>query len=274
VPAVDDDPRAIGNYQVVRRLGEGAFGVVYAQTVPIQRHVAVKVLLPGAGSRQMLARFAAEQQVLARMNHPAIANVFDAGALPDGRPYFVMEYVDGAPITAFCDQRRLSVAERLALFLALCDGVQHAHQKGIIHRDLKPSNVLVCELQGRPQVKIIDFGLAKALHDPARAGSQLTEVGRVLGTPGYMSPEQGEGKHEDVDTRADVFSSPSTSRPSSPALPTTTPVPACRASSYATCETSCAAVSWPAASVGSSARPAARRPGGLAHRRRGTRRRG
>ncbi len=204
----DDDPKSIGAFNVLRRLGDGAFGVVYlcAQTAPIERHVAVKVLRPGAGSRQTLLRFEAERQVLARMNHPAIANVFDAGALPDGRPYFVMEYVDGAPITTFCDQRRLPVAERLALFLALCDGVQHAHQKGVIHRDLKPSNVLVCDQQGRVQPKIIDFGLAKVMRDPRTTNAELTEAGRVLGTPGFMSPEQGDGKHDDVDTRSDVFS--------------------------------------------------------------------
>lgn len=203
-----DEPATIGNYRVVRRLGDGAFGVVYlcAQTVPIERQVAVKVLRPGAGNRQTLARFEAERQVLARMNHPAIAQVFDAGALPDGRPYFVMEYVDGLPITSFCEKHRLPLRERLGLFLTLCDGVQHAHQKAIIHRDLKPSNVLV-GAQTAPeqaQPKIIDFGLAKVL-SAAPAGAQLTEVGGVLGTPGFMSPEQAEGRHDDVDTRSDVF---------------------------------------------------------------------
>jgi serine/threonine protein kinase/formylglycine-generating enzyme required for sulfatase activity len=206
--ARDGDPTEIARFRVVRRLGEGAFGVVYlcAEEAPFQRQVAIKVLRPGAGSRQTLARFEGERQVLARMGHPAIANVFEAGELADGRPYFVMEYVEGAPITAYSDRHRLTVAERLALFLALCDGVQHAHQKGVIHRDLKPSNVLVRDLQGKPQPKIIDFGLAKVMHRADAGGADLTEAGGVVGTPGYMSPEQGEGKQEDVDIRSDVFS--------------------------------------------------------------------
>jgi serine/threonine protein kinase len=205
--SVTTDPSEIGDYRVVRRLGDGAFGVVYlcAQIAPIERQVAVKVLRPGAGNRQTLLRFEAERQVLARMNHAAIAQVFDAGAMADGRPYFVMEYVDGAPITAHCDQHRSTIPERLRLFVALCDGVQHAHQKGILHRDLKPSNVLVSEASGAAQPKVIDFGLAKLLHIAQPIGTQLTEAGGVLGTPGFMSPEQSEGRHDDVDTRSDVF---------------------------------------------------------------------
>ncbi|MEZ5964030.1 MAG: bifunctional serine/threonine-protein kinase/formylglycine-generating enzyme family protein [Planctomycetota bacterium] len=204
---VEPDPVEMGPFRVERRLGEGAFGIVYLciQVAPIERRVAVKVLRPGAGNRQTLARFEAERQVLARMSHPAIANVFDAGALPDGRPFFVMEYVEGSSITAFADRRRLTIGERLDLFLALCDGVWHAHQRGVIHRDLKPSNVLVSE-SGEPQPKIIDFGLAKVLRPQATSGVQVTEIGGVLGTPGYMSPEQSDGQHDDVDTRSDVFS--------------------------------------------------------------------
>jgi len=206
-PEGTEVPSRIGAFEVVRPLGEGAFGVVYLcrQTAPIVREVAVKVLRPGAGSRQTLSRFEAERQVLARMNHPAVANVFDAGALPDGRPYFVMEYVDGEPLGSYCGRHRLTVRERLDLFLSLCDGVQHAHQNGIIHRDLKPSNVLVRALQGRAQPKIIDFGLAKVTQAPRAGGVDLTEAGGVLGTPGFMSPEQSEGRADDVDIRSDVF---------------------------------------------------------------------
>jgi serine/threonine protein kinase/formylglycine-generating enzyme required for sulfatase activity len=202
------EERTIGNYRKLRRLGEGAFGEVYlcAQTEPLRRQVAVKVLRPGASNKHTLLRFAAERQVLARLRHAAIAQVFDAGTLADGRPYLVMEYVDGAPITTHCDQRHLSVRARLDLFLALCDGVQHAHQKGVLHRDLKPSNVLVSTASAIVQPKVIDFGLAKVMQDEPSAGTQLTVSGGVLGTPGFMSPEQSEGRHEDVDTRADVFS--------------------------------------------------------------------
>ncbi|MCU0865311.1 MAG: bifunctional serine/threonine-protein kinase/formylglycine-generating enzyme family protein [Planctomycetes bacterium] len=217
----EPDPATIGGSRVVRRLGSGAFGVVYLceQLAPVRRAVAVKVLRPGAGDRNTLARFASERQALARMNHPAIAQVHDAGALPDGRPYFVMEYVDGVAITQHCERAQADLGTRLDLFLQLCDGVQHAHQRGLIHRDLKPSNVLVAtgpaaEGGGRAQPKIIDFGLAKALSVPgepdaapgdAMATSLPTESGRVLGTPGYMSPEQASGQVADVDTRSDVF---------------------------------------------------------------------
>ncbi|MCC6671486.1 MAG: SUMF1/EgtB/PvdO family nonheme iron enzyme [Planctomycetes bacterium] len=206
-PAPPVEPGRIGAYQVRRRLGEGAFGVVYLaeQSGPIRREVAIKVLRPGAGDRNTLARFDAERHVLAMMNHPAVANIFDAGSLPDGRPYFVMEHVDGPPITTYCDRRRLPIDARIELFVALCDGVQSAHQKGILHRDLKPSNVLVAERDGRPQPKIIDFGLAKALHEQPLGGALVTETGRVLGTPGFMSPEQATGQIADVDTRSDVF---------------------------------------------------------------------
>ena len=214
----EPDPTTIGDCRVVRRLGSGAFGVVYLceQLAPVRRAVAVKVLRPGAGDRNTLARFASERQALARMNHPAIAQVHDAGALPDGRPYFVMEYVDGVAITQHCERTRADLVARLDLFLQLCEGVQHAHQRGLIHRDLKPSNVLVATAAAadggaRAQPKVIDFGLAKALFASGdtpfdvEAAGQPTESGRVLGTPGYMSPEQASGQIADVDTRSDVF---------------------------------------------------------------------
>jgi formylglycine-generating enzyme required for sulfatase activity len=219
---LEPDPTTIGDSRVVRRLGSGAFGVVYLceQLAPVRRAVAIKVLRPGAGDRNTLVRFAGERQALARMNHPAIAQVHDAGALPDGRPYFVMEYVDGVAITHHCEHKQLDLAARLDLFLQLCDGVQHAHQRGLIHRDLKPSNVLVAngaaaaDGSARAQPKVIDFGLAKALFAPSEPhGAPIdflaiglpTESGRVLGTPGYMSPEQASGQIADVDTRSDVF---------------------------------------------------------------------
>lgn len=200
-------PAAIAGMPVLRQLGEGAFGVVYLceQREPLHREVAVKVLRPGAGSQRTLARFAAEQQVLARMNHPAIAHVFDAGALPDGRPYFVLEHVPGAPLSQWCREHAASIETRLELFLRVCDGVYHAHQKGVIHRDLKPSNVLVTGPVDDPRPKVIDFGLAKALHDD-QGGVDATQAGHVLGTPGYMSPEQAAGRIDDVDVRTDVFS--------------------------------------------------------------------
>ncbi len=206
-PGPTADPQQIGGYRVLRRLGDGAFGVVYlcAQVEPIRREVAIKVLRPGAGDRTTLLRFDAERQLLAMLSHPSVAQVFDAGALPDGRPYFVMEYVDGQPITTYCDAHRLDIEARLALFLELCDGVHAAHQRGIIHRDLKPSNVLVGDQHGRPVPKIIDFGLAKALHTRPAEAPLLTEAGGVVGTPGFMSPEQASGDHQDVDIRTDVF---------------------------------------------------------------------
>jgi serine/threonine protein kinase len=210
-PSLTADPDAvvaIGAYRVQRVLGSGAFGVVYlcAQDTPVRREVAVKVLRPGAGDRQTLLRFAAERHVLATLNHSAIAQVFDAGELADGRPYFVMEYVRGAPLTSYCDERSLDVEARLVLFVRLCQGVQHAHAHGIVHRDLKPANVLVFEQDGQAQPKVIDFGIAKALHPTGADTVPRTETGRVIGTPGYMSPEQAGGSAGDIDARADVFS--------------------------------------------------------------------
>ena len=204
-------PAEIGGHRVLRQLGEGAFGVVHLcqQERPVQRAVAIKVLRPGAGDRLTLRRFEAERQLLATLNHAAITQIFDAGHLPDGRPFFVMEYVDGLPITTYAEQKGLSCAARLSLFVDVCLGVEHAHARGIVHRDLKPGNVLVVDSLPAPQPKIIDFGIAKALNAPREGepgGPGSTDAGRVIGTPGYMSPEQAGGLAREVDARADVFS--------------------------------------------------------------------
>jgi serine/threonine protein kinase len=200
-------PREIGGHRVLRHLGEGAFGVVYlcAQERPVVRHVAVKVLRPGAGDLKTLQRFAAERQLLAQLNHACITQIFDAGELPDGRPYFVMEYVDGAPIHEWCVAHRLSCIDRVRLFMDLCRAVSHAHSRGIVHRDLKPANVLVVATADGPMPKVIDFGIAKALVGSEVGIASRTETGRVVGTPGYMSPEQAAGHVDQVDARSDVF---------------------------------------------------------------------
>ncbi|HEX5051935.1 MAG TPA: serine/threonine-protein kinase [Planctomycetota bacterium] len=189
-------------------LGEGAFGIVYLceQHAPIQREVAIKLLRPGAGDRGTLSRFDAERRFLARLHHPAIAQIFDTGLLPDGRPWFIMEHVRGVPITEYCDRAELAIEARLRLFVRLCQGVQHAHDQGVVHRDLKPANVLVVEIDGEAQPKIIDFGVARALERSPTDGGAHTETGRVVGTPGYMSPEQMAGDLASIDARSDVFS--------------------------------------------------------------------
>ena len=176
------------------------------QTQPIHRQVALKVIKAGMNTAQVVARFEAERQALALMDHPAIARVFDAGATPQGRPYFVMEYVRGETITAYAARHTLTVPQRIDLFLAVCEGVQHAHQKGIIHRDLKPSNVLVTVRDDRPMPKVIDFGVAKATTQALTDRTLHTEIGALIGTPEYMSPEQAEMGGLDIDTRADVYS--------------------------------------------------------------------
>ena len=176
------------------------------QAAPVRRTVALKVIKRGMDTRRVIQRFQAERQALAMMDHPAIAKVFDAGETPRGRPYFVMEYVRGVPITDYCDRHRLPTRERLALFIQVCDGVQHAHHKAILHRDLKPSNILVTEHDGRPAPKIIDFGVAKATAQPLTPETMYTELGQLIGTPEYMSPEQADLTVEDVDTRTDVYS--------------------------------------------------------------------
>lgn len=193
----------IGNIEIIRRIGRGGMGDVYLgeQSEPLKRQVAVKLIRLGVEPEQMLARFEAERTVLARMNHPNIAQVYDAGSLDNGQPYFVMEYIEGEPIDTWCKTRELGLDERLALFSRICDGVQHAHQRGVIHRDLKPTNVIV-NAQGQP--KIIDFGIAKLAGD-AGQDAKLTQVDQSVGTPQYMSPEQASFHHEDVDTRSDVY---------------------------------------------------------------------
>jgi serine/threonine protein kinase len=196
-----------GKYHLVEEIGAGGMGSVYLaqQTEPVRRAVAVKVIKVGLDSKAVLARFEAERQALALMDHPHIAKVLDAGTTQGGRPYFVMELVKGVPITHFCDARRLTPRERLALFVPVCEALQHAHQKGIIHRDLKPSNVLVALYDDKPVVKVIDFGVAKAAGQPLTDQTLLTEFGAVVGTPEYMSPEQASLNNLDVDTRSDVY---------------------------------------------------------------------
>ena len=197
-----------GRYRLEQRLGEGGMGEVWLaeQTEPVRRQVAVKVIRAGMDTERIVDRFEAERQALALMDHPAIATVFDGGTTPDGRPYFAMEYVKGEPITKYCDRHRLSTRDRLQLFVRVCEGVQHAHQKGIIHRDLKPSNVLVAIQDDRPVPKIIDFGVAKATAQQLSERRLFTELGVLIGTPEYMSPEQAEMGGLDVDTRTDVYS--------------------------------------------------------------------
>src|SRR5262245_47294797 len=178
---------------------------VAEQHQPVKRRVALKVVKPGMDSAQVLRRFEAERQALALMDHTNIAKVFDAGATPTGRPYFVMELVPGVPITRYCDGLNLPLRERLGLFVPVCQAIQHAHTKGVIHRDIKPSNVLVCMQDGRPMAKVIDFGVAKALHQKLTDETMMTEFGAIVGTLEYMSPEQAEMSPRGVDTRADVY---------------------------------------------------------------------
>jgi serine/threonine protein kinase len=210
--ATVDHPAAtspvIGPYKLLQRIGEGGMGEVWMaeQTSPVKRRVALKVIKQGMDSKAVLARFEAERQALALMDHSNIARVFDAGATPDGRPYFVMELVKGQPITQYCDEARLTPKERLELFVPVCKAIQHAHQKGIIHRDIKPSNVLVAPYDGRPVVKVIDFGIAKAAGQQLTERTLFTEFGAVVGTLEYMSPEQAELNNQDIDTRSDVYS--------------------------------------------------------------------
>ncbi len=198
----------IGPYKLLERIGEGGMGVVYTaeQTHPIRRRVALKVIKPGMDSAQVIARFEAERQALALMDHPNIARVLDSGTTPSGRPYFVMELVEGASITRHCDDNRLSLRERLEMFIPVCQAIQHAHQKGVIHRDLKPSNILVTIIDGAAVPKIIDFGVAKAIDQRLIERTLFTQLGVIVGTPEYMSPEQATASGLDVDTRSDVYS--------------------------------------------------------------------
>ena len=205
--AADTDDDFV-RYQILRPLGEGGMGTVYLaeQREPIRRNVALKVVKLGMDTSQVLARFANERQALAMMDHPNIARIFDAGATAKGRPYFVMEYIEGVPITQYCDRNRIAIGQRLELFLAVCRAVQHAHQKGVIHRDLKPSNLLVAEQDGTPVPKVIDFGIAKATDQWAVEKTLLTQFGQMVGTPEYASPEQAEVTTGDVDESSDVYS--------------------------------------------------------------------
>ncbi|HTC42085.1 MAG TPA: serine/threonine-protein kinase, partial [Candidatus Acidoferrales bacterium] len=202
------ESKSIGPYRLIRKLGEGGMGQVWLaeQTVPVRRQVALKLIRAGIDDQAVLQRFQSERQSLAIMDHPAIAKVFDAGATPDGQPYFVMEYVQGVSITTYCDQHQLKIRDRLELFVKVCDGVLHAHQKAIIHRDLKPANILVVEVDGKATPRIIDFGLAKAVGPQAPGETMFTQAGAFVGTPVYMSPEQADPRVHDLDTRTDVYS--------------------------------------------------------------------
>jgi serine/threonine protein kinase len=196
-----------GRYKLLEPIGEGGMGEVWVadQLEPIRRRVAIKVIKAGMDSRSVMARFEAERQALALMDHPNIARVLDAGTTEHGRPYFVLELVKGTPITEFCDARKLPARERLELFIPVCQAIQHAHQKGIIHRDIKPSNVLVALHDERPVPKVIDFGVAKAVGQQLTDKTLYTGFGALIGTPAYMAPEQATFNQLDVDTRADVY---------------------------------------------------------------------
>ncbi|MFY9341020.1 MAG: serine/threonine-protein kinase, partial [Planctomycetota bacterium] len=200
-------PFPLGPYLLLEKLGKGGFGTVYRaeQQEPIRRPVAVKILNPGMDSRDLLARFAAEREALNRMDHPGIARLLDAGSTPQGRPFFVMELVAGPTLLNLCRKKQLPVRRRLELFLLVLDAMQHAHQKQMLHRDLSSNNVLVADPDGRPQPKIIDFGIAKSTSDPLLHGGALTVSGMLMGTPEFMSPEQAAGHVADIDTRADVY---------------------------------------------------------------------
>jgi len=207
-PLSEGPGTVIGRYKLLEQIGEGGFGVVYMaeQTKPISRRVALKIIKLGMDTKQVIARFEAERQALAMMDHPNITKVFDAGATETGRPYFVMELVKGMPITEYCDKNNLDTRQRLDLFIAACKAVQHAHQKGIVHRDIKPSNVLITLHDGKPVPKIIDFGIAKATQHRLTEKTLFTEYRQLIGTPEYMSPEQAEMSGLDVDTRTDIYS--------------------------------------------------------------------
>ncbi|HXI03956.1 MAG TPA: serine/threonine-protein kinase, partial [Candidatus Saccharimonadales bacterium] len=202
------DPDSIGPYRILGKLGEGGMGTVYLaeQAAPVSRKVALKVVKHGIGTSAVIRRFDAERQALALMDHPSIARVYEAGETGDGLPYFAMEYVQGEPITDHCDRERLTTRERLELLVEVCLAVQHAHRKGVIHRDIKPSNVLVTRVDGKSVPKIIDFGIARAVEQRLTERSLFTELGMIVGTPEYMSPEQAEFTGERVDTRTDVYS--------------------------------------------------------------------
>jgi serine/threonine protein kinase len=208
MPHTETIGSVIGPYKLLQEIGEGGMGTVFMaeQSKPVQRRVALKIIKAGMDTRQVIARFEAERQALAIMDHPNIAKVLDAGATATGRPYFVMELVKGTPITKYCDEKQLSVKDRLELFIQVCLAIQHAHQKGIIHRDIKPTNVLIAQYDGKPIPKVIDFGVAKATAQKLTDKTMFTEFGMVIGTVEYMSPEQAEINQLDIDTRSDVYS--------------------------------------------------------------------
>jgi serine/threonine protein kinase/formylglycine-generating enzyme required for sulfatase activity len=200
---------SVGAYKLISQLGEGGFGEVWLaeRREPFVQRVALKLIKPGMDSKSVIARFEQERQALAVMNHPHIAKVLDGGLTPQGRPYFAMEYVKGEPITEFCDARKLGVKARLELFAQACEAVQHAHVKGIVHRDIKPSNILAYEVEGEgPALKVIDFGVAKAMSQPLTDKTIFTETGQMIGTPAYMSPEQADPSASGIDTRSDIYS--------------------------------------------------------------------
>src|SRR6187549_3664969 len=207
-PITEQPGTVIRPYKLLQQIGEGGMGVVFMaeQTEPIQRTVALKIVKPGMDTRQVIARFEAERQAVAMMDHPNIAKVLDAGTTDSGRPYFVMELVKGVPITKYCDEKQLPLRARLELFVQVCQAVQHAHQKGIIHRDIKPNNVLVAEYDDHAVPKVIDFGVAKATAQRLTERTMFTEFGQVLGTMEYMSPEQSKFNQLDIDTRSDIYS--------------------------------------------------------------------
>lgn len=209
LPPHEAEPgQSLGPYKLLQKIGEGGMGVVFMaeQSEPVKRRVALKIVKPGMDTREVIARFEAERQALAMMDHPGIATVLDAGTTPSGRPYFVMELVHGLPITEYCDEHHLSTGKRLELFAAVCRAVQHAHQKGIIHRDLKPSNILVAEYDQEAVPKVIDFGVAKATSQQLTEKTLFTQFGQIIGTLDYMSPEQAKRNQLDVDTRSDIYS--------------------------------------------------------------------
>jgi serine/threonine protein kinase len=207
-PVAEGPGSRIGLYKLLQQLGEGGMGAVYMaeQEKPVRRRVALKIIKPGMDSRQVIARFDAERQALAMMDHQNIARVLDVGTTDSGRPYFVMELVHGVPITQFCDDKHLTPRERLELFVPVCRAIQHAHQKGVIHRDIKPSNVLVTMYDDKPVPKVIDFGVAKAIEQRLTEKTMFTQFGALVGTFEYMSPEQAEMNAFGVDTRSDIYS--------------------------------------------------------------------
>jgi serine/threonine protein kinase/Tfp pilus assembly protein PilF len=208
LPRSELSPANIGPYRLLEKIGEGGMGMVFVaeQVRPIHRRVAIKLIKLGMDSKEVIARFESERQALAMMNHPNIAHVYDAGVSESGRPYFVMEHVSGLPITEYCDRNRLTMRARLELFIPICQAIHHAHQNGIIHRDVKPTNILVTVRDGKPVPKVIDFGVAKALHQRLTENTVYTELGKVIGTPAYMSPEQAEMTGLHVDTTTDIYS--------------------------------------------------------------------